>query len=200
MTATEPAGTIQAASVAAVRPPLPVKMVIAGGFGVGKTTAVGSISEIEPLTTEAAITEVAAGVDDLSHTPRKTTTTVAMDFGCLTIDPTLKLYLFGTPGQERFGFMWDDIVEGAVGGLVIVDTRPLAACYPAAAYSEHKPVPFAVAGHAFDGKIEHTLDEVRWALDVAERVPVLVFDARERGSVRDALLVVLELALARTES
>ncbi len=130
-------------------------MVIAGGFGVGKTTAVGSISEIEPLTTEAAITEVAAGVDDLTHTPRKTTTTVAMDFGCLTIDPTLKLYLFGTPGQERFGFMWDDLVEGALGGLVIVDTRRLDDCYAAVDYFEHKDIPFAVAVNAFDGKVEH---------------------------------------------
>ncbi|MFI6013537.1 GTP-binding protein [Streptomyces sp. NPDC051243] len=198
MTPTEPA-TVPAARSAAVRPPLPVKMVISGGFGVGKTTTVGSISEIEPLTTEAAITEVAAGVDDLTHTPRKTTTTVAMDFGCITIDPTLKLYLFGTPGQERFGFMWDDIVEGAVGGLVIVDTRRLDDCYAAVDYFEHKGIPFAVAVNAFDGRVEHTLEEVRWALDVTEGVPVLVFDARERGSVRDALLVVLELALARTE-
>ncbi|WP_373921957.1 ATP/GTP-binding protein [Streptomyces sp. T12] len=208
MTTTEPASPslrpggppgAPAAQAATVRPPLPVKMVIAGGFGVGKTTTVGSISEIEPLTTEAAITEVAAGVDDLSHTPRKTTTTVAMDFGCITIDPTLKLYLFGTPGQERFGFMWDDIVEGAVGGLVIVDTRRLDDCYAAVDYFEHRAIPFAVAVNAFDGKVEHTLDEVRWALDVTDGVPVVVFDARERGSVRDALLVVLELALARTE-
>ncbi|MET9443014.1 ATP/GTP-binding protein [Streptomyces sp. NPDC006610] len=198
MTSTEPlaAGT---AAEPAVRPPLPVKMVIAGGFGVGKTTAVGAISEIEPLTTEAAITEVAAGVDDLSHTPAKTTTTVAMDFGCITIDPTLKLYLFGTPGQDRFGFMWDDIVEGAVGALVIVDTRRLDDCYAAVDYFEHREIPFAVAVNAFDGTVEHALEEVRWALDVAEHVPVVVFDARERGSVRDALLVVLELALARSE-
>lgn len=199
MTPTEPA-TVPAERSAVVRPPLPVKMVISGGFGVGKTTTVGSISEIEPLTTEAAITEVAAGVDDLTHTPRKTTTTVAMDFGCLTIDPTLKLYLFGTPGQERFGFMWDDLVEGAVGGLVIVDTRRLDDCYAAVDYFEHKGIPFAVAVNAFDGRVEHTLEEVRWALDVTDGVPVLVFDARERGSVRDALLVVLELALARTEA
>lgn len=198
MTTTEPATGAPAARAATVRPPLPVKMVISGGFGVGKTTTVRSISEIEPLTTEAAITEVAAGVDDLTHTPAKTTTTVAMDFGCITIDPTLKLYLFGTPGQERFGFMWDDIVEGAVGGLVIVDTRRLDDCYAAVDYFEHKGIPFAVAVNAFDGRVEHTLEEVRWALDVTDGVPVVVFDARERGSVRDALLVVLELALART--
>ncbi|MEU6534457.1 ATP/GTP-binding protein [Streptomyces sp. NPDC047000] len=197
MTPTEPLLGGGAAQTA-VRPPLPVKLVIAGGFGVGKTTAVGAISEIEPLTTEAAITEVAAGVDDLTHTPTKTTTTVAMDFGCLTIDPTLKLYLFGTPGQERFGFMWDDIVEGAVGGLVIVDTRRLDDCYAAVDYFEHRGLPFAVAVNAFDGKVQHSLDEIRWALDVSEGVPLVVFDARERGSVRDALLVVLELALART--
>jgi signal recognition particle receptor subunit beta len=181
----------------AVRPPQPVKLVIAGGFGVGKTTAVGAISEIRPLTTEAAITEVAAGVDDLSHTPRKTTTTVAMDFGCITIDPTLKLYLFGTPGQERFGFMWDDLVQGALGGLVIVDTRRLDDCYAAVDYFEHRGIPFAVAVNAFDGVLEHGLDEVRWALDVAEGVPVVAFDAREQGAVRDALLVVLEVALKR---
>jgi signal recognition particle receptor subunit beta len=200
VTPTEPATLGGSARNRAARPPLPVKMVIAGGFGVGKTTAVGAISEIKPLTTEAAITEVAAGVDDLSHTPRKTTTTVAMDFGCITIDPTLKLYLFGTPGQERFGFMWDDIVEGALGGLVIVDTRRLDDCYAAVDYFEHRDIPFAVAVNAFDGKVDHSLDEVRWALDVADHVPVIVFDARERGSVRDALLVVLELALRRSES
>jgi signal recognition particle receptor subunit beta len=182
------------------QPPLPVKLVIAGGFGVGKTTTVGSISEIRPLTTEAAITEVAAGVDDLTHTPGKTTTTVAMDFGVITLDPTLKLYLFGTPGQDRFGFMWDDLVEGALGGLVIVDTRRLDDCYAAVDYFEHKDVPFVVAVNAFDGAVEHDLDEVRWALDVAENVPLIVFDARSTGSVRDALLAVLEVALSRAEA
>ncbi|MFF2654841.1 ATP/GTP-binding protein [Streptomyces sp. NPDC058045] len=178
-----------------VRPPMPVKMVIAGGFGVGKTTTVAAISEIEPLTTEASITSVAAGVDDLTLTPAKTTTTVAMDFGCVTLDPTLKLYLFGTPGQERFGFMWDDLVEGALGGLVIVDTRRLDDCYAAVDYFEHRHIPFAVAVNAFDGLVQHDLAEVRWALDVAAHVPLTVFDARERGSVRDALLIVLEHAL-----
>jgi signal recognition particle receptor subunit beta len=184
----------------ATRPPLPVKLVIAGGFGVGKTTAVGSISEIRPLTTEAPITEVAAGVDDLTRTPDKTTTTVAMDFGCITIDPTLKLYLFGTPGQDRFGFMWDDLVEGALGGLVIVDTRRLDDCYTAVDYFEHKDLPFVVAVNAFEGKVEHDLDDVRWALDIAQHVPLMVFDARKTGSVRDALLAVMELALSRAEA
>ncbi|MET8946187.1 ATP/GTP-binding protein [Streptomyces sp. NPDC004542] len=182
------------------QPPTPVKLVIAGGFGVGKTTAVASISEIRPLTTEAAITEVAAGVDDLTHTPGKTTTTVAMDFGRVTIDPTLKLYLFGTPGQDRFGFMWDDLVEGALASLVIVDTRRLDDCYAAVDYFEHRDVPFAVAVNAFDGKVEHDLKEVRWALDIAEHVPLVVFDARKTGSVRDALLAALQVAVSRAEA
>jgi signal recognition particle receptor subunit beta len=122
-----------------------------------------------------------------------------MDFGCITISPTLKLYLFGTPGQDRFGFMWDDVSEGALGGLVIVDTRRLDDCYAAVDYFEHKDLPFAVAVNAFDGEVQHDLDQVRWALDISEHVPLIVFDARETGSVRDALLVVLEVALSRAE-
>jgi uncharacterized protein len=181
----------------AARPPLPVKMVIAGGFGVGKTTAVAAVSEIAPLTTEAAITEVAAGVDDVSLTPGKTTTTVAMDFGCLTLDPTLKLYLFGTPGQDRFGFMWDDVTEGALGALVVVDSRRLDDCFPAVDYFERKGMPFAVAVNTFDGTLAYPLDAVREALDVGTEVPVLQFDARDGGSVRSSLVTVLEHALAR---
>lgn len=180
--------------------PSAVKIVISGGFGVGKTTFIGAISEIEPLVTEAAMTERSVGVDDASLLAQKTTTTVALDFGRITLDRSLILYLFGTPGQERFGFMWDDLVQGALGCLVIVDTRRLDDCYAAVDYFEHKQIPFAVAVNAFDGRVEHNLDDVRWALDVGEHVPVVVFDARERGSVRDALLVVLELALARARN
>jgi signal recognition particle receptor subunit beta len=179
------------------RPPQPVKMVVSGGFGVGKTTAIASVSEIEPLTTEADITEVAAGVDDLSMTPRKTTTTVAMDFGCLTLDPTLKLYIFGTPGQDRFGFMWKDVTQGALGALVVVDSRRLDDCFPAVDYFERDGMPFAIAVNAFDGVLVHSLPAIRAALDIDPRVPVVAFDARSPTSVRDSLIVVLEHALLR---
>lgn len=178
------------------RPPTPVKIVIAGGFGAGKTTSVGSISEIPPLTTEAAMTDVAARIDRTGDVPEKTTTTVALDFGCVTIDPDLKLYLFGTPGQERYGFIWDQLVTGALGALVIVDTRRLDDCYPAVDYFEHADVPFVVAANRFDGELPHDLDDVRWALAVGERTPLVTFDARDRLSVRDALLAVLAEARA----
>ncbi|MDT5028017.1 MAG: hypothetical protein QOE61_4443 [Micromonosporaceae bacterium] len=176
-------------------PPLPVKIVIAGGFGVGKTTAVSQISEIPVLTTEAPITEIAARVDRLEDVPEKMTTTVALDFGCVTIDDEIKLYLFGTPGQDRFGFMWRDLTRGALGGLVIVDTRRLDDCYPAVDYFEKTDLPFVVAVNLFDGELSHSLADVRWALAVAEEIPIVTFDARDRRSVRDALVAVLRQSM-----
>lgn len=186
-----------AAPVQTVAPTV-VKIVVAGGFAVGKTTFIGSISDIEPLSTEAAMTEHSVGVDDAGGvSDRKTTTTVAMDFGCVTIDASLKLYLFGTPGQSRFGFMWDDLSHGALGAVVVVDSARLDDCHPVIDYFEATGVPFVVAVNAFDGRLEHELYAVRWALAVHEDVPVLAFDARQRESVRDMLLVLLELALSR---
>jgi signal recognition particle receptor subunit beta len=178
-------------------PPVPVKIIVAGGFGVGKTTTVGAISEISPLTTEAEMTMESVGVDDPGPASGKTTTTIAMDFGCVTIDHTLKLYLFGTPGQSRFAFMWDDLIRGALGALVVVDTNRIDDCYPAVDYFERAGLPFVVGVNTFNGQLAYQLDEVRWALAVRDDVPVLSFDARFRGSVRDALLVVLDQALDR---
>jgi len=179
------------------RPPVPVKIVVAGAFGVGKTTTVRSISEIAPLTTEAEMTSLAIGVDESRADSLKTTTTVAMDFGCVTIDESLKLYLFGTPGQDRFGFMWDSMVRGALGALVVADSSRLDNCYQPVDYFERTGLPFVVAVNTFNGYTAYDLSEVRWALAVHERVPVVAFDARRRASVRDALLAVLEQALDR---
>jgi signal recognition particle receptor subunit beta len=189
--------SVRSPDAAAVSAPVPVKIVVAGGFGVGKTTTVGAISEIPPLTTEAEMTSAAVGIDNPGHRVDKVTTTVAMDFGCVTIDRTLKLYLFGTPGQGRFGFMWDDLAIGALGALVVVDSGRLDDCYPAVDYFEQMGLPFVVAVNAFDGMLANDLDTVRWALAVADQVPVIAFDARNRLSVRDALLAVLDRALAK---
>lgn len=177
--------------------PKPVKVVIAGGFGVGKTTAVSQISEIPVLTTEAAMTEVAAEIDRTGEVPEKTTTTVALDFGRITIDDEILLYLFGTPGQDRFGFLWNELTDGALGALVIVDTRRLDDCYPAIDYFEQTGLPFVIGVNLFEGRLEHDLDDVRWALAVSEDVPLVTFDARVRESVRDALVAVLENALQK---
>jgi signal recognition particle receptor subunit beta len=177
-----------------------VKIVIAGGFGVGKTTAVSRVSDIPVLTTDAPITEIAASVDRPDQVPTKTTTTVALDFGCVRIDDDVKLYLFGTPGQDRFGFMWEDLTEGALGALVIVDSRRLDDCYAAIDYFETAQLPFVVAVNLFDGVLSHALDDIRWALAIPAQTPLITFDARRRESVIDALLAVLRDSLARASA
>src|SRR3954447_4761822 len=171
------------------------KIVIAGGFGVGKTTLVGSVSEITPLTTEAIMTSAGVGVDDTRQVPGKSTTTVARDFGRITIDRDLILYLFGTPGQTRFWFMWDELVRGAIGAVVLVDTRRLADCFAAIDFFEHRRLPYLVAINCFEGVQYHNADDVREALAISSDVPVVSCDARTRESTKQVLISLVEYVL-----
>jgi signal recognition particle receptor subunit beta len=194
------------ASVESERPggellvPTPVKIVIAGGFGTGKTTMVKSVSEIAPLHTEELLTEASVGVDDLAGVEGKTTTTVALDFGRITISPEIVLYLFGTPGQGRFWFMWDELAQGAIGAVVLVDTRRLDSSFPSIDFFERRDIPFIVAVNCFENAHTYAVEEVRRALDLDRAIPVVLCDVRDRESSKTVLVGIIEHAMARLDA
>ncbi|GAA1645877.1 ATP/GTP-binding protein [Nonomuraea maheshkhaliensis] len=176
------------------RPRLPtaIKILIAGGFGAGKTTMVGAVSETRPLRTEEVLTDRGIGVDDLTSVEAKRTTTVAMDFGRITLGSDYVLYLFGTPGQERFWFVWDELAEGSLGAVILADTRRLADCFPSVDYFERRGTPFVVAVNCFEGAPTFELDEVRLALQLSPSVPIIMCDARKRESSREVLIALVK--------
>ncbi|MER7007211.1 ATP/GTP-binding protein [Dactylosporangium sp. NPDC000555] len=179
--------------------PLAVKILIAGGFGVGKTTLVSAVSEIRPLQTEEVLTNVGVGIDDVHGVEAKRTTTVAMDFGRISINQDIVLYLFGTPGQDRFWFLWDELALGALGAVVLADTRRLDDCFPSVDYFERRNTPFLVAVNCFDGVQKHSSEQIAKALDLDPEVPVVLCDARDRRSVKDVLIALVEHVMTRKQ-
>ncbi|WP_020667387.1 GTP-binding protein [Amycolatopsis nigrescens] len=177
--------------------PTAIKVVIAGGFGVGKTTMVGAVSEIPPLRTEELLTEAGVGVDEVAGVETKETTTVALDFGRITINPEVVLYMFGTPGQNRFWFMWDELADGALGAIVLVDTRRLDSSFPSIDFFERRKIPFVVGVNCFDDAYHYTPDEVREALDIDPGIPIALCDVRERDSGKEVLAGLVEYTLGR---